>query len=68
MYADRRLEPPAGRIAPSAATDAFGPHLGTGFGAELIGAKVDCEDANQHTPLSEAAYNRHAAEAKSSHN
>ena len=25
------------------------------FGAELIGAKVDCMDANEHTPLSEAA-------------
>ena len=25
------------------------------FGATLIGAKVDCEDKNKHTPLSEAA-------------
>jgi len=25
------------------------------FGTTLIGAKLDCEDANKHTPLSEAA-------------
>ena len=30
------------------------------FGAELIGAKLDCTDGNGHTPLSEAACGGHA--------
>ena len=30
------------------------------FGATLIGAKVDCEDKNKHTALSEAACGGHA--------